>query len=95
MVPQGGAVEREPETNADVLSRRLFLSHAERARPVHVRSALIATLFGSATNVATLAFAAMVCGWLAYTRSGCILSVAVAVLETLDHRHTLWRHPVV
>ena len=55
----------------------------ERARPDHVRSALIITLFGSATNVATLAFAAIVCGWLAYARGGCALSVVVAALEAL------------
>lgn len=75
-----GPVERCRRTDAHVPSR-LLLSPDERARPVHVQSALIATLFGSATNVATLAFAAVVCGWLAYARSGCALSVAIATLE--------------
>ena len=61
----------------------MFLSPTERARPDHIRSALIATLFGSATNVATLAFAAIVCGWLAYARGGCALSILVAAIEAL------------
>ncbi len=83
MLLAGGSVAGAARRRTTSASSRLFLSAAERARPAHVRSALIATLFGSAANVATLAFAAVVCGWLAYARSGCALSVVVAALEVL------------
>lgn len=82
LLAEGSGTGRSLRRTASA-SSCLFLSAAERARPVHVRSALIATLFGSAANVATLAFAAVVCGWLAYARSGCALSVVVAALEVL------------
>ena len=83
MLLAGGSVAGAARRQTTSASSRLFLSAAERARPAHVRSALIATLFGSAANVATLAFAAVVCGWLAYARSGCAVSVVVAALAVL------------
>ncbi len=62
---------------------RVLLGRAERARPDGVRSPLIGTLFGRASNVLMVALAAGICGAASWWRGGGGATATVAAVEVV------------